>query len=123
MRQVIFTVVAAAVAIVATSPARAAGYYTGSELHASCIAQSPEAAAPQKRAMCRGYIGGAIDALTLDHFLRGQQACIPNEVTLGQIIDVVTNYLRDNPASRHNGAALIARVAIVEAFPSCKTSK
>ncbi len=45
--------------------------------------------------------------------------CIPDAVTVGQVVDVVKKYLEANPARRHQDAGLLVYVAVTEAFP-CK---
>lgn len=41
---------------------------------------------------------------------------------MGQVIDVVHNYLKDNPRSRHDSAAIITGAVLSVTFP-CKDSK
>ena len=62
--------------------------------------------------MCYGYIAGVYD--------QGRytpRACIPNGVTLKQLIDVTKQYLRDTPAKRHQGADVLIVQAFRDAWP------
>ncbi|MFQ1864938.1 Rap1a/Tai family immunity protein [Aeromonas veronii] len=65
---------------------------------------------------CRGYITGVTD--TLDGF----SFCIPNQVTRGQNVDIVTKFLSEHPEDRHKEGHVITAYALSLAFP-CPTKK
>ena len=55
---------------------------------------------------------GISDALNMDG-----SVCTPANVTVGQVVDVIVNYLQANPKYRHISASLLAGAALREAFP------
>jgi len=65
---------------------------------------------------CWGYVTGALDSIPT-----GEGFAPDVDVKLSQYIDVVRNYLRDNPAERHKPAYYLARTALENAFPARKT--
>ena len=64
---------------------------------------------------CLHYIAGVADTL-----LMHKEICAPNGVTVRQLADIVTKYLRDNPEVRHFTAASDTTVALARAFPCSK---
>ena len=65
------------------------------------------------RGYALGYISAVVDSYS------GIFICPPGTITGGQVQDIVKNYLVQNPATRHQGASLLAYNAMVEFFP-CK---
>jgi hypothetical protein len=63
--------------------------------------------------MSFGYVLGAADASV-------GLACLPANVTQGQITDIVLKYLGDHPDRRHYRAASLVREALLESFPCAK---
>lgn len=63
------------------------------------------------------YIGGAIDAFNVAAEFDSPFFCLPDNVTRGQVTDVTARYLRENPDERHQGAAVMVAMAMVEAYP------
>jgi hypothetical protein len=60
-----------------------------------------------------GYIAGVVDSMNQIVF------CLPSTVTVGQLNDMIRNYLRNTPAERHLPADVIIVKAFGVAFP-CK---
>jgi hypothetical protein len=60
-----------------------------------------------------GYVTGVVDSLNQVVF------CMPSTVTVGQVNDMIRNYLRNTPAERHLPADVIISKAFGVAFP-CK---
>jgi hypothetical protein len=56
-----------------------------------------------------GYISG----------IANMMACTPPKTTVGQIYDVVQNYLEQNPATRHEFRGTLVYRALADAYP-CK---
>jgi hypothetical protein len=101
------------------SPAWAIGTRSvgGNELHEWC--RNPAATS---QSVCHSFIIGTIDALggigtraTFD----GNAFCIPDTgaVTKGQIVDIVKNWLNNNPQDRHYAAVSSVSEALSKAFP------
>ncbi len=61
----------------------------------------------------RAFIAGV--AWTLDDV--DPLTCLPQQATLGQAMDVVLAYLRQNPAQLHRPSQVLARDALRQAFP------
>ena len=103
-----------ALVLIAT-PAAAGSNLTGNDLLDRCSASA--SANPIQWGVCLGYVMGIADALALGRPLNGARACPAADVTSGQMMDVVRQWLERNPAKRHmNGAALVA-IALQQAFP------
>ena len=66
---------------------------------------------------CSGYLAGILDTLELTGSERGLRSnCAPKD-SFAQLRDVVTAYLRNNPAKRHLPAVNLIAAAFFEAFP------
>jgi hypothetical protein len=115
----------AAIFILTATPSFADRYISGNDLYPLCSA-TPEnvpgdqqANASTQWGFCRGYIAGVADILENGE-VGGYRACIPAPtVEIGQLAEVVTNFLRDHPDERHLTAANNVAFALSEAFP-CK---
>jgi hypothetical protein len=108
-----------AIALLAMSatPAVAGTNLTGNDLLERCSASA--SANPIQWGVCLGYVMAVADLLGQGRPVSGVRACVSADVTSGQLMDVVRQWLERNPARRHiNGAALVA-VALQQAFP-CK---
>lgn len=85
-------------------------FETGNTLYSKCTD-------PAWTLACTAFIAGVMDTLTLEASVGKQIVCADNTVTEGQAKDVVVNYLRDHPESRNLTGALIATVAMKQAWP------
>lgn len=86
-----------------------AGFYSGNELKEQCN----KTTGSYNRGICHGYVSAVIDIG--DNIL----FCLPGNVTLGQMSDLVIKYMNENPAQLHKSADSIAVSAISKDFP-CK---
>jgi hypothetical protein len=116
MRMVVFLI---GLVVVFSGSAQAT---SGNELLSRCKAQNHE------RTWCLGYLQGfhnglvIADALGL-RLLGGTSVyCMPPNVTVGQIVDVVVRFLEQNPAIRHENAEWLTLAALTHAFP-CQTTR
>ena len=99
-------------ALFASNPAWATStWMTGNELLRYCN--------DDKSGVCAGFVSGVMDADTTvrDWENRAPLVCTPDELTLGQAVDVVVAYLRDNPSVLHLSASSIVLNALYEDFP------
>lgn len=94
--------------LLATGPAQAE-FYTGNDLLERIRSRDSI-----ERLEALLYIAGAADA----H--RGAVSCPTPEVTLGQVYDLVKNYLERNPERRHQPGDWIVAAAMRPVFP-CRT--
>ncbi len=88
-----------------------AGFKSGNELYSDCSA--PKSSSDY--AFCAGYVAGMTDTLQVPSIV-----CLPEHVTIGQSVDVVMKYLRNNPENRHYAAASVGLAALKQAFPCAK---
>ncbi len=75
---------------------------------------------------CMGYVSGFAKGMMWDDYVviatKGNNPCrasftIPDEVTQGQTLDIVLDWLRRNPKSRHFPVDIAILAALIEAFP------
>mgnify|MGYP001314748300 CR=1 FL=1 len=107
MKTVITLIVAACLA----APAGAWYVQTGNDLLALCTSADP-ITRHHDRAQCGGYIAGAHHALQLFGHV-----CAPEDVTAGQVIDMLVQHLRANPRQRHEPARMHVFAALFAAWP------
>lgn len=102
-----------AIALLLAKPA--AALVTGNQLYELCKGQGSESP------FCFGYIAGVAefsDALLFElEDAEPFSFCRPRGVTTGQIVDVVTKYLAENPDELHNPALVEVIVALRLAWP------
>ncbi|MRG54209.1 hypothetical protein GF108_01250 [Phyllobacterium sp. SYP-B3895] len=67
---------------------------------------------------CYGYITGVVDTYERDRLVANKELCVRDEVSLGQIVEVVIESLRQHPQNRDYIGAYLAITAIEEAFCS-----
>jgi hypothetical protein len=96
--------------LLCSSPVAARNFENGNQLLQYCTNQDTTSF------FCLGYTSAVADALDGNR-VNGYDACIPLSVNVGQIKDIVVQYLRLNPAERHLAAAGLVADAISKAFP------
>lgn len=96
-----------AAALLAATTTASAQFVSGNSLHKDLSGSLGD------RMFAMGFIAGISDAYDEDVF------CLPPRTQLGQIRDVVTKFLIDNPKERHNPAGVLVLVSLMESFP-CK---
>jgi hypothetical protein len=108
----LFAADAVLMAVMAASVAATAQVMDGNKLYNNCGSSRPEA-----NLFCRAYAAGIYDA-TLEQGYSGVKICAADGATVGQMEDVVTQYLTSHPAERRHlsGASLVTQ-ALAEAFP------
>lgn len=89
---------------------------TGNDLLDSCESKD------FKEAFCLGYITGVTDLDGMDGsvFPERRRSCVAENVSNGQVKDIVVKYLKDHPEERHLLAAILIVKAMAQAFP-CKS--
>jgi hypothetical protein len=88
----------------------------GNSLYALCTASSGNTFVDAaSEGMCLGYVDGVATTLIALDFID-----VPTGVTHGQLQDVAVKYLKDNPATRNQDAAVLTIKAITAAFPKRK---
>jgi hypothetical protein len=90
---------------------------TGNDLLESC-----GSAGHFGQAFCLGYVAGVTDLDGPDGsaFPERRRSCVAENVSNGQVRDVVVKYLKDHPEERHIQASILIVKAMAQAFP-CKT--
>ncbi|QHO72318.1 hypothetical protein ACH79_06445 [Bradyrhizobium sp. CCBAU 051011] len=108
----------AAFAALAMATVAKAQFIDGADLLAKCKSGN--------RAFCLGYAAGIADALVTlreggDVLPKG--VCLPNNVVLSSVADVIARRLVERPEARHYTAGSTAMVALLDAFPCPATPK
>src|SRR5262249_46932591 len=68
--------------------------------------------------LCMGYITGITDAVEAQNgSFMGRRVCIQSQVTPGQIVDVVVQFLGQHPEIREYAAPGLIAGALAKAFP------
>ena len=88
-----------------------ASFMDGNGLYKACASDSYS-----EQDICLGYIEGATDYLEWTRSDRNEKQCVPADVVLQQIEDVVMVYLRDHPDFRTSLAAALVATAITQAW-------
>lgn len=107
---------AVVLANVPIAPPARAEFINGNQLYEWCSAEERDANYYQKNASCRAYVIGALDDFLLEMEIAKKPECIPSNATRGQMADVVTKLLRDEPTIRNLSGPLIVRMAVVKGF-------
>ena len=97
----------------------AADFESGNTLKSSCNAAEDEYFSTGR---CGGYITGIVDSLnTIEptDAISGFRFCIPEGVTIGQLVDVWEKWSSEHPELMHVDAASLVASAMADAFP-CK---
>ena len=105
----------AAVALLALPVAsQAEGFNnSGNELKSTC--ENPDLAA-----RCIGLIQGAWNGTDMTLAMVDKSMCVPPDVTLGQMKDLVLAYINKHPESRTDNSIVLTMSAVLEVW-SCKT--
>lgn len=107
-----FTLLTILVTMSSPSTQQLRSFVSGNALHDHC----QDAV---RRMICAGYMTAIADLLsaTPDEEFFGRLVCLPNGVTNGQLREVGSRYLANNPATRHAAAAELVVAAFAEAWP------
>jgi hypothetical protein len=108
--------VAFGLVLCASEPA-SAGFVSGNDLWEECSSSGREDTDYMNRAECRGYVKGIADVIFNETMVNGYIACVSAGVNVGQLVDIVTIFLRERPAIRHYAASGLVANALSEAFP------
>jgi hypothetical protein len=108
------SILASALLLVSSTAFAQVGFYSGSELLASCED-------PAHRPECMQYIAGVLDAHSYDlsRFGSPRDFCTPEDVTLDELETVVVKWLKEHPAKLRVTAANLVMLAFVDSF-KCK---
>jgi len=111
-------------ALVAWTPAEAeriGAWMDGNQLYSDCVA-AEHAATEYTR--CAGYVMGIMDAAAAEENssnssgqIAGFRWCVPEDLRLGQMVDVVAKFLHDHPERRYYAAAGLVAHALATAWP------
>jgi hypothetical protein len=99
-----------ALALVASTTA-SAQFYSGNEL-----LQRMDSDNAHNQMLAMGYVAGVVD------MTRGDFHCAPANVTLGQVRDMVRNYLVNTPANRHMNGSVLVTLPLMNVWP-CPAKK
>lgn len=88
-----------------TATSAHAQFYTGNKLHQEC----------QKRTVFSLGYNTAVADWAITELRKG--VCMPDQVTVGQVTDIICGYLTKHPENRHDPAHFLGAQALMEAFP------
>jgi hypothetical protein len=114
--------IAALVLVFGLSSETKASYKNGNQLYKICTegANPKDSPAFYQNGYCQAYLMAAVDMIEHQKYvINGEKVCIPDEVTGGQLVDVVRSWLDRNPQHRHFTAASLVVFIYREAWP-CK---
>jgi hypothetical protein len=86
---------------------------TGNQLYSNCTSDKSF-----ELGVCIATVSGAYDMMSYLSL-----ACGSPKVTRRQVVDVIVQYLRNNPEKRHQPAATLILPAIAAAFPCNKNAQ
>ena len=86
-------------------------FYDGNELLGLCKGT------PAEVGICISFVAGVADALEGGKSVSGFRACVPRDVVIRRVVDVVKQQLERYPERRHLSAALLTAQALSQAFP------
>jgi len=92
------------------SPVWAGTFQDGNSLYEACSGDELD------KTYCVGYITSVADIMESDT-LYVFKACSLENVTGGQLLDVVTRWLAEHPKDRHHNGTILVAWALSEAFP------
>ncbi len=69
--------------------------------------------------VCAGFLQGVRNTMYVMSYNRSIKACMPDGVSNGQALRIVTAYLKKHPESLHEHEAILTVKAFSEAYP-CK---
>ena len=101
-------------------PAGSHIFIDGNRLYADCNRDSNDAAGLIAFGACRNYIFGVFDSFVAFRSENKLSACLPEGVNAGQLVDIVRQHLRDNPARRHEGASYMVVRAVLPLLTQCQ---
>jgi hypothetical protein len=105
----------AALAMLLGSPASYAEFVQGNELVEYCDESNIYDAG-----ICFGYVIGVSDSINVwagSDSINGKVACIPDGVTVRQVMSIFKKYLKENPEEHHLRAQYLIGLALMKAFP------
>jgi hypothetical protein len=100
-------------------PAMAGLYITGNDLYGDCSVPKDNPVYYTRTERCTGYITGVVDATEGTRQLQGRAFCVPDNVTLGQVTETVSNYLKAHADTRSLNASALVIAAMTETW-SCE---
>lgn len=117
--------------LAATAPTHAhAEFRSGNDVYRYCTRTDTNYDRIYQDFMCLAYIQGAHDGLEAGAYHVTYRAnlnedylivCVPEGVEVGQIKEIVVDYLRSHPADRNLSAAILVYAALAEVYPCAKS--
>ena len=98
-----------------------ASFLNGNELYSRCNSTQSTV----NSTFCVGYISGVFDGIRGDAIIAGRDdglRCVPVEVNIGQMRDIVVEFLRKNPGIRHLPADILIKDSLLATF-TCRARR
>jgi hypothetical protein len=97
-------------------PAQAGIYLSGNDLYADCSVPKDNPVYYSRTERCTGFVSGVVDATEGLRSLLGLPYCVPENVTLGQLNDVVRGYLNSHASERTLAASALVLAALTTTY-------
>jgi hypothetical protein len=97
-------------------PAQAGLYLSGNDLYSDCLVPKDNPVYFSRTERCTGFITGVVDATEGLRSLQNQPYCVPSDVTLGQLNEVVINYLKLHSETRNLAASALVIAALADTW-------
>ena len=66
--------------------------------------------------VCLAYVAGVAGTLALNWSDTGQRICVPNNATLRTTLDLVLQYIKDNPAKRNQKTIFLITQVVIKKY-------
>jgi hypothetical protein len=119
MRLILAVILSAAVTLPPQKVRAQVATINGNEIYADCSGSNTRPPTEQwlLAGTCLGYVTAISDALASGNSVNGFKACVPNNADMNQVMNIVKNFIRDQPERRHLVAAGLVAEALGHAFP------
>jgi hypothetical protein len=111
MKTLIMAVLALTISSVAKAQKTSDIIYSGDDFLATC--QYDNNRPPD---VCLAYVAGVAGTLALNWSDTGQRICVPNDATLGTTLDMVLQYIKDNPEKRSQKTIFLIAQATIKKY-------
>jgi hypothetical protein len=92
--------------------ARAAGdFFDGNQLYAYCTSS-----VDYERGLCLGYVEGVVEYMEEVRVSNNKPHCVPSGTGAKQVLEVVVNYLRNQPQDRSKAPIWSVGLAVMTAW-------
>lgn len=108
---------AAGQAVADPSPLTGIGFLEACHQSTAFIADNRSNFDAQKAMYCLGVVSGVFDVMKLDNrVVDGNRLCLPDQISLGQLVLIVTRFMDEHPQALSLPAGNIAQFALTATY-------